>query len=398
MLRRCLSINRWRHHTCTADPHRSHAPRRRRELLSITIPSRREGMAALTLLSGTSTTLRSDVYQALVARRPGLAAVVYGLAPARDGLLVRTVLDAGGTQHVERVDPVGCCLSCTVRADAPQAVRLVTGAGRWTELVVALPSAVRPGELADLLDDEGLPVDAVVVPIDARLLLDRVRGDDLLAERGLAAGPTDRRSTAELVLGQLDDADVVLVAELHRMETAAARTVEALLAHLAPLALQVALTPGGTGCEDAVCTGRRSGTTADERGRLATLAGELCPPSCGVATVLWQSDRPLHSGRLHDALPGLVDGVVRSRGHVWLADRPRVRLRWEQAGGSLSLGEPERWRHLPGCELVLTGVGLDAASALAGLDACLTTDAELAGPAWPDPFEAALGPVEDPVH
>ncbi|HVM27867.1 MAG TPA: GTP-binding protein [Mycobacteriales bacterium] len=352
----------------------------------------------LTLLSGTSASLRSEVVRVLTEHRPGLVAVEYALDTAPDGLLVRTVLDAAGAHDVTRVEPVGCCLSCTVRADAPEAVRLVDDAERWSEVVVALPSAVRPGELADLLEHEDLPVAAVAVAVDARLLLEQVRGDDLLAERGMAAAPTDRRSTAELVLGQLDDADVVLLAELHRAGTDTARTVEALLAHLSPLALQLRLAPDASGCEELLAPGRRSRTTQEERQQLATLARELCPPACGVATVVWQSERPLHSGRLHAVLGELVSVAVRSRGHVWLADRARWRLRWEQAGGSLSLGDPQRWTGLPGCELVLTGVGLDAAEVSARLDGCLATDDELADPGWPDPFEAALGPAEDVVR
>jgi G3E family GTPase len=352
----------------------------------------------LTLLSGPSTSLREQVLRCLVLRRPGLVAVAYGLDPDGGELLVRSVSDARGVQHVERVDAVGCCLSCTVREDAPGALRLVEDAERWTEVVLSPPSPVQPGDLARHLAAAGADVDTVTTVVDARLLREQLSGDDLLAERGLAAAPTDRRSTAELVVGQVEDADVLLVAELQGMATEAARTAEALLSHLAPLADQLPLAPGGIGCEEAVNTGRRGAATPADRQRLATLAGTMCPPSCGVTTVVWQSDRPLHSARLHEALPDVVGQVVRSRGHLWLADRPRHRVRWEQAGGTLAFGDPLRWRQLPGCELVLTGIDVDADELTARLDACLASDTELARPDWADPFEGALGPAEDAVH
>ncbi|HWH27757.1 MAG TPA: GTP-binding protein [Mycobacteriales bacterium] len=352
----------------------------------------------LTLLSGPSTSLREQVLRCLLLRRPGLVAVDYGLDPAANGLLVRTVADARGVQHVEQVEPVGCCLSCTVRSDVPEAVRLVTDAERWAEVVLSPPSPIRPGDLAEHLSRHGADVDTVTTVVDARLVLAQLTGDDLLAERGQAAAPTDRRSTAELVVGQLEDADVLLVADLQALDTSSARTVEALLSHLAPIAVQRPLAPGGIGCEDAVTTGRRGRTTSADRARLATLAGALCPPACGVTTVVWQSDRPLHSARLHEVLPDVVADVVRSRGHLWLADRPRHCVRWEQAGGTLAFGDPVRWQQLPGCELVLTGIDLDPAALTARLDACLATDEELADPTWPDPFAGALGPAEDPVH
>ena len=342
--------------------------------------------APLTLLAGPSTSLRDDLVRCLVLRRPGLLAVVYDVEP---GGLVRRVVDAAGEHGRERLD--ACCLSCGVRADAADALDLVRGAERWDEVVLALPASVSPGQLAALLEP-----DTVTTVVDARLLLPQVTGDDLLAERGLAAADADRRSTAELVVGQLEEADVLAVANLPRLGTAQAQKVQAVLAHLAPLALQVEVGPGGSGCEDLVSTGRHDpATTAAQRERLAALAVELCSPACDVATVRWDSERPLHSGRLAEGLPSLVAGVVRSRGVVWLADRPRTCLRWLSAGGSLALGDPAPWDGLPGCSLVLTGVGLDADALRAQLDSCTCTDAELAaGVTWDDPFAEALGPAE----
>lgn len=352
----------------------------------------------VSLLAGLSTSLRDDLVRCLVLRRPGMVAVVYDVEPRPEGArLVRRVLDAGGTAQREHVELIGCCLSCTVRDDAPQALELVGAVDRWTEVLLALPAALQPETVRHALGGSAaVALDTVSTVVDAVLLRAQIGGDDLLAERGLAAAPTDRRSTAQLVVGQLEDADVLAVVGLERLDTEQAQTVQALLAHLAPLAVQVPIGPGGTGCDELVGTGRHDpATTAGERERLAALAAELCPAACGVSTLVWNSERPLHSGRLADALPEIVQGVVRSRGHIWLADRPRSRVRWESAGGSLSFGDPVPWRALPDCTLVLTGIGLEAQRLVARLESCLATDAELGGaPDWPDPFADALGPAE----
>lgn len=348
----------------------------------------------LTLLAGLSTSLRDDLVRCTVLRRPGLVAVVYDVDPQPGGVrLVRRVVDATGTAQAEQVELVGCCLSCTVREDAPEALELVAGSGRWGEVLLALPAALQPDAVTPVLDPTVVHLDTVTAVVDAVLLREQVAGDDLLAERGLAAAPTDRRSTAGLVLGQLEDADVLAVVGLQRLGTAEARTLQALLSHLAPLAVQVPVGPGGVGAEDLVGTGRHDqDTTAAERERLAALAVELCPPDCGVTTLRWSSERPLHSGRLSAALPQVIGKVVRSRGHIWLADRPRACVRWESAGGTLAFGDPVRWQALPGCALLLTAVDLDAEALHDLLDSCLATDDELTG-GWPDPFEDALGPA-----
>lgn len=353
-----------------------------------------------TLLAGPSTSLRDLLVRCLVLRRPRLAAVVYEVAP-QDGTvaLTRTVVDAGGVQHREPLPLTGCCLSCTLLADAAPALELVEAAERWSEVVVALPAALRPGRVAEVLRGEGVRVDTVTTVVDARLLRAQLEGGDLLAERGLAVAATDRRSTAELVAGQLEDADVLAVADLHAVGSASAQTVQALLAHLAPLATQVVIGPGGSGCDDVVSTGRHDpSTSAADRERLATLAVGLCPPACGVTTVLWGSTRPLHPGRLGAVLPDLVSGVLRSRGRVWLANRPAHRVGWDGAGASLSFGDPLPWTAPPGTDLVLTGVGLDADRVRRQLESCVATDAEVAaGADLDDPFAAALGPADRPV-
>jgi G3E family GTPase len=111
-------------------------------------------------------------------------------------------------------------------------------------------------------------------------------------------------------------------------------------------------------------------------------------------------------------------GVVRSRGHLWLAARPESVVAWRSAGPHLELAEADRWlepedtraweaaspqRHTLASwfwhdydgerrnEIAFTGVGLDRHRICSALDAALLTDAELPlGPGgWasiPDPL------------
>ncbi|MDT0382291.1 GTP-binding protein [Streptomyces sp. DSM 42041] len=143
----------------------------------------------------------------------------------------------------------------------------------------------------------------------------------------------------------------------------------------------------------------------------------------GVDGVLWRARRPLHPGRLSEALPTVMAGVLRSRGHLWLAGRPDSVITWRSAGSHLELREADDWldsgdatawrtaspsrRTLASWfwhdyygerrnEVTFTGVGLDADRLRGALDAALLTDAELVGgrDAWaaiPDPLLSASG-------
>ncbi|MBG0851606.1 GTP-binding protein [Streptomyces spinoverrucosus] len=126
--------------------------------------------------------------------------------------------------------------------------------------------------------------------------------------------------------------------------------------------------------------------------------------SHGVESVLWRARRPMHPQRLADVLADVLCGVVRSRGHLWLAGRPDSVVAWRSAGPHLELAEADRWleqgdapaweaaspqrRTLASWfwhdyygerrnELTFTGVGLDPHRIRSALDAALLTDAEL---------------------
>ncbi|MEU9086546.1 GTP-binding protein [Streptomyces sp. NPDC048357] len=124
----------------------------------------------------------------------------------------------------------------------------------------------------------------------------------------------------------------------------------------------------------------------------------------GVGSVLWRARRPLHPERLADAMSPVMAGVVRSRGHLWLASRPDAVVAWRSAGAHLELREADRWleagdpkawdaaspqrRTLASSawddyygerrnEIVFTGIDLDGQRVCTALDEALLTDREL---------------------
>ncbi|MFH8630449.1 GTP-binding protein [Streptomyces lydicus] len=66
----------------------------------------------------------------------------------------------------------------------------------------------------------------------------------------------------------------------------------------------------------------------------------------GVESVQWRARRPLHPERLADALPTVMAGVLRSRGHLWMSSRPEAVVTWRSAGGHLELQEAGHWLEL----------------------------------------------------
>jgi len=146
----------------------------------------------------------------------------------------------------------------------------------------------------------------------------------------------------------------------------------------------------------------------------------------GISNFVYRRDRPFHPKRLNDALDGdmeegLFQGVLRSKGMIWIASRNDWAYDWSQAGCSIRMNPAGSWwaaaseeewptdeeaiaeirsrldgehgdRHQ---ELVFIGQGLEQERVERYLDSCLVTDVEYAqGPDGWSGFEDPLPIME----
>ena len=141
----------------------------------------------------------------------------------------------------------------------------------------------------------------------------------------------------------------------------------------------------------------------------------------GIGSFVYRRRRPFHPQRLLNALHTGLDGVIRSKGYLWIASRPRHCGIWSQAGASLQIDrggnwfatvEQDRWPDDPSTrdwinrnwddevgdcrqEIVFIGVAMERDTIESILDGALVTDEEMVAgpPRWLD-FEDPLPPWE----
>lgn len=177
--------------------------------------------------------------------------------------------------------------------------------------------------------------------VEAAGWLDDVTSGDDLGDRGLAATPDDDRTLAQVALAQVAFADAVVLAGPPADAWAGAR-LDAVLDRLAPSVPRADVRVPPDRLLAALGPAARRGRISSAHDPL--LAGE--PPlaeDCGVQLVRFDPDRPLHPGRLHDALDVLLDGVVCSRGRLWLASQHDRTVWLESAGPGLRMGDAGPW-------------------------------------------------------
>ncbi|MBB2992220.1 G3E family GTPase [Mycolicibacterium iranicum] len=297
-----------------------------------------------------------------------------------------------------------CCVSCTVRNDLLHHLRLLHRRPDVERIVVRLGPWMEPEPVCFAIlhspAARDVALSAVVTAVDSGAWLSQALGEDEL---------DDGRTMAQAVVGQVEFADVVVLDQPHPETLAVAR-------RLAPRAR---VTVGTTRIELALAhleTDARRGRSDDPHGSL--LAGQPPLEAAGqIRLIEFQARRPFHPGRLHAAVDLLLDGVVRSRGRLWLANRPDTAMWLESAGGGLRVTQAGKWlaamgtrefayvsperramadllwdprhgdRHTSMAVLVC---GADPAEVLAGLQGAVLTDAEMARPQewrrFDDPF------------
>ncbi|AOS61869.1 ribosome hibernation factor-recruiting GTPase MRF [Actinoalloteichus hymeniacidonis] len=280
----------------------------------------------------------------------GTAVVHHDLRQISSGVVLRTV-KIGSRESSTTLELAHGCVSCTLREDLLPLLCELAGRQDVARIVVQLDETMEPERVSWAMDNvlvgEGVVTDvaeiqAIVATFDEGTWFEDASGNETLAERGLLGAPGDQRTLAQVALAQVEFADV-LVAAGRATDTWTAAKTAAVLRRVAPSAVTLELsTVDERTLLDAVQATARRGEIDDPHGSL--LRGE--PPlhaDCGITVVPFSARRPFHPMRLYDALDVLLEGVIRTRGRVWIASQPDIALWIESAGGGLNIGYLGAW-------------------------------------------------------
>ena len=355
----------------------------------------------ITVLCGLNRTANSTAGRALLADHTGNHLVTHCLDQIGVGLVSRTVQNGGGSVEACLIDLAHGCVSCTLREDVLPTLQRMARDASVDRAILVLPEAVEPIHFLDsfmhVTDGAGFTtadvchIDAVVAVLEPAALVPSLNNHESLADRGLGIGQSDDRGLGDLLVGQIECADMLLAPGATEQE-------QSLLTLLNPDATIVEYLPAVI---PAVFDFPRTSARTTP-----ALVDSNCPlPGPTGAWVLdWANPRPLHPLRLHDALPQIADAALRGRGHFRVATRPSVAVEWDSIGGRLRLGAPDVTPPSRAAQLRFIGVSDQQHVIAELLDDAVLTDAELAAPAsaWPDahdPFTdtwlAELGQVDD---
>ncbi|MBX9714317.1 MAG: zinc metallochaperone GTPase ZigA [Pseudomonadaceae bacterium] len=392
----------------------------------------------VTVLSGFLGAGKSTLLNYILRNREGLkvAVIVNDMSEINiDGSEVQRDVSLNRSEE-KLVEMSNGCICCTLREDLLEEVGRLARDGRFDYLLIESTGISEPLPVAETFtfrgeDGQSLAdiarLDTMVTVVDGVNFLRDFHQAESLASRGETLGEEDERSITDLLIEQVEFADVLLLSKIDLIASAERDELLAILRRLNSHAEIVPMSMGQVPLERILNTGRFDFERAAQApGWLKELRGEHVPETeeYGIASTAWRARRPLHPERFFTFINREWSNgrLLRSKGFFWLASKYQEAGSWSQAGGLMRHGFAGRWwRFVPkdqwpeddesvqaikrnwlaevgDCrqELVFIGQHIDFAQLTAELDACLLDDTEIAQgiEAWralPDPF----GPWHD---
>lgn len=377
----------------------------------------------VTVLSGFLGSGKTTLLNDLLANRGGrrIAVIVNDFSEINiDAALI------AGEGHLTRgedrfVELTNGCICCTLREDLVESVGTLARSGSFDHIVIESTGISEPMPVAATFEwrwEDGTrladvaPIDTMVTLVDAAQFLPQIGQKKLLTEADLQATADDERTIADLLVDQVEFADVIYVTKSDLVTEERYRATVALLRRMNPRARIEKLlhgriadqsdAPTGAGAgaaetpsvaADGAAAGRSAvddilganlydeATARAYEGYLDELENPHTPETeeYGISSVVFRGDRPFDRERLIKALRSTT-GLVRSKGYCWIADRPELAHVWHQAGPDLRIQPAGGWRQVgltPSSEVVLIGVNFDADRAVQQFLKAMLSDAEV---------------------
>ena len=309
------------------------------------------------------------------------------------------------------------CICCTLREDLLEEVTKLAQDGRFDYLVIESTGISEPLPVAETFtfaDEDGVSLsdvadlDTMVTVVDAVNFLKDYEEAKYLQETGESLGEEDDRSVTDLLVDQVEFADLILISKTDLATPSEIERLTAILKTLNTHAKVVPTSHGQIDINEVLNTGRFDFERAQQApGWLKEMRGEHVPETeeYGIASFSYGARRPFHPKKFHNFLHGTekYGKLIRSKGYFWLATRPQYAGQWSQAGGIARYGFggmfwkavpekdwPEDEDYLASIksqwiepfgdmrqELVFIGQGLDKEAITGALDECLLSEEEM---------------------
>ncbi|MDY4301693.1 GTP-binding protein [Pseudomonas salmasensis] len=326
----------------------------------------------------------------------------------------------------ELIEMSNGCICCTLRADLLEQISALARQQRFDYLLIESTGISEPMPVAEtfaFLDAQGFSLselarlDTLVTVVDGSRFEALLESPDIVARDDAAT-----RHLTDLLIEQVEYANVILVNKLDLIDEPGYQAVHAILSGLNPSARIIPMAQGNVELSAILGTHLFDlPSLVTSPGWMKKMQADDAPASesdtYGVTSWVYRERAPFHPQRLLDFLqqPWHNGRLLRSKGYFWLASRHLEtgllvqsgrQFQWDYVGHWWNFIEQAQWPQdeyrlrsimakwdsiVGDCrqELVFIGQGLDTQALQRALDNCLLSTQEIA--AGPSAWQALPG-------
>ncbi|MFE4351978.1 GTP-binding protein [Peribacillus butanolivorans] len=371
----------------------------------------------VTVLSGYLGAGKTTLLNHILENRENLKVAVIVNDMSEVNIDASLVKQGGFTRTDEKlVEMQNGCICCTLREDLMIEVEKLSTKGNIDYIVIESTGISEPVPVAQTFTyvDENVGIDlskfcrldTMVTVVDAKNFWQDYASGETLIDRMQATDEADQREVVDLLIDQIEFANVILLNKIDLMKAEEVAELNAVLQKINPDARIIETSHSQVPLKEVMNTQLFDFEKASQgAGWIKELNEEHIPETeeYGIASFVYRRKKPFHPSRLMTWLESWPVEVVRAKGFLWLATRNDTAGLLSQAGPSLMIqeagkwiaaypkdeqqqilqDEPEllkSWDDLYGdrmTELVMIGIQMNQQEIENELDQCLLTEIEL---------------------
>ena len=318
----------------------------------------------VTVLSGFLGAGKTTVLSHILNNREGkkVAVIVNDMSEINiDAAMIKSDVSLNHSEE-KLVEMSNGCICCTLREDLLLEVNKLAKDNKFDYLVIESTGISEPLPVAETFtfaDEEGISLsdvaklDTMVTVVDAVNFLKDYEEAKYLQDTGESLGEDDERSVADLLVDQIEFADVLLVSKIDLVDAEDIEKLNAILKSLNTHAKIIPITQGQVSTDDVLNTGLFDFENARQApGWLKEMRGDHIPETeeYGISSFSYVARRPFYPQKFYELLHGTEQygKLIRSKGFFWLGSRLEYAGQWSQAGGIARYGFAGRfWKSVP---------------------------------------------------